>query len=165
MQLTTVVVAILVDVASICPAGDKKINGFALQLAPSQNAVQPGTPVWKAGAAVFVLVKTINNSQQTVHYGLTNPGFDWEMDVRDQAGNPVPETEEFRKMKQNGSFTAVRNILVTLKPHETGQDTIEVSYFYNLRSPDKYSIQVRREFPEVGKGFVASNRLDMTVEQ
>jgi hypothetical protein len=100
-----------------------------------------------------------------VHYGLTNPGFDWEMDVRDQAGNPVPETEEFRKMKQNGSFTAVRNILVTLKPHETGQDTIEVSYFYNLRSPDKYSIQVRREFPEVGKGFVASNRLDMTVEQ
>jgi hypothetical protein len=100
-----------------------------------------------------------------VHFSLTNPGLDREMDARDASGNPVPETEEFRKMKQNGRFMEGRNILVTLKPHETYQDTIEVNYFYDLRSPGKYSIQVRREFSEVGKGFVKSNRLDMTVEQ
>jgi len=167
VRLSTVMFAILVAVATICAraAGDKKINGFALQLVPSQNAIQRGTPVWKAGAAVFVIVTAVNNSKKTVHYNLTNPGFDWEMDVRDKSGSPVPETEEFRKMKQNGSFTVVRNILVTLKQHETSQDTIQVNYFYDLRSPTKYSIQVRREFPEVGKGFVVSNRLDMTIEQ
>ena len=167
MRLARVMVGILIAAVSVCAGapGDKNINGFALTLSASQNAIQPGTPVWKAGAAVFVIVTAINNSKRTVHYNLTNPGFDWEMDVRDASGNPVPETEEFRKMKQNGRFTVARNILVTLGPHETGQDTIEVSYFYNLRGSGKYSIRVRREFPEVGKGFVESNRLDITVEQ
>jgi hypothetical protein len=169
VRFTAVMVAILIAVASLYAyaAGDKKTNGFALQLAPSQNAVQPGVAVWKAGAPIFVLVTTINNSLRTVHYSLTNPGFDWEMDVRDESGNVVAETEEFRKMKQDRKnwLTAGRNVLVELKPHETGQDTIEVSYFYNLRSSGKYSVQVRREFPEVGKGFVQSNRLDINVEQ
>jgi hypothetical protein len=160
-------VANLIAASSVCTfaGGDKRINGFALQLVPSQNAVQPGTAVWKTGAGVYVLVMTINNSKGAVHFSLTNPGFDWEMDVRNASGNPVPETEEFRKMKQNGRFIEGRNILVTLKPHETYQDTIPVSYFYNLQHPGKYSIQVRREFPEVGKGFIESNRLDITVEQ
>ena len=169
MRFTAVMVAILIAATFLYAhaAGDKKINSFALQLAPSQNAIQPGLAVWKAGATVFVLVTTINNSPRTVHYSLTNPGFDWEMDVRDESGNVVAETEEFRKMKQDRKnwLTDGRNILVELKPHETGQDTIEVSYFYNLRSSGKYSVQVRRAFPEVGKGFVESNRLDITVEQ
>jgi len=169
VRFATVMVAILIAVSSVCAyaAADKKINGFALQLAPSQNAVQPGTPVWKTDAAVFVLVRTINNSPRTVHYSLTNPGLDWEMDVRDESGNAVSETEEFRKMKQDRKtwWTAGRNMLVELKPHETGQDTIAVSYFYNLKSVGKYFIQVRREFPEAGRGFVESSRLEMTIEQ
>jgi len=167
MRLARVMIGILIAavVVSKGAPGNKNLNGFALTLTASQNAIQPGAPVWKAGAAVFVIVTAINNSKRTVHYGLTNPGFDWEMDVRDTSGNPVPETEEFRKMKQNGRFMVARNMLVTLEPHETGQDTVDVSYYYNLRSSGKYSIQVRREFPEVGKGFIESNRLEMTIEQ
>jgi hypothetical protein len=144
---------------------DPGAYGFTLQLVPSQNAVQPGEPVWKEGNTVFVLVMAVNNSDRTVHYSLTNPWSDWEMDVRDEAGKPVPETEEFRKLKQNraGSLTYGRNILVTLKPHESGQDTIEVSYAYNLSSAGKYFIQVRREFPEIGKAPVESNRLEIKI--
>jgi hypothetical protein len=159
---------VLMAAVSVCAdaAGKKNIiNGFALRLEASQSAVKPSTLVWKAGTTVSLLVTAINNSERTVHYGLTNPGFDWGIDVRDESGKPVPETEEFRKMKQSGSFAVGRTILITLKPHETSQDTIEVSYLYDLRSSGKYCIQVRREFPEVGKGFVESNRLDITIEQ
>ncbi|HMD38338.1 MAG TPA: hypothetical protein VKH15_03590 [Candidatus Acidoferrum sp.] len=168
MRTFMVVAAILMVMAwvSVNPAGDRKMRGFALQLVPSQNAIQPGVATWKVGAAAFVLVMMINNSNRTVHYSLTNPGFDWEMDVRDGAGNPVPESQALRKMKQDAQKVLIsgRNILGTLKPHETAQDTVEVSCFYDLSRPGKYSIQVQRVFSDVGKEFVQSNRLERTIE-
>ena len=87
------------------------------------------------------------------------------MDVRDASWKPVPETEEFRKQKQNSEHSLAygRNILVTLKPNETAQDTIEVSGFYDLSNPGQYSIQVRRVFADVGKEAVESNRIALTV--
>jgi hypothetical protein len=148
-------------------AGDRKVRGFSLQLAPSQNAIQPGVPVWKAGGPIFVLVLMTNNSNRTVQFSFTNPGRDYEMDVRDASGKPVPESELLRQIKksaQNG-FIEGRNILVVLKPHETAQDTIGVSSFYDLSIPGKYSIKVRRVFPDVGKGFVQSNCLEFTIER
>jgi hypothetical protein len=146
-------------------AGNGKVNSLTLQLVPSQNAIQPGEPVWKTGQGVCVLVMVINNSKRTVHYALTNAGFDWEMDVRDASGLRVPETEGFRKRKQNSQqgLAYGRNILVTLKTNETSQDTIWVSEFYDVSSPGQYSIQVRRVFAEVGKEAVESDRIALTV--
>lgn len=159
-------ILIVIACVSINPAEDRKTHGFALQLVPSQNAIQPGVPTWKVGAAAYVLVMMINNSNRTVHYSLTKPGFDWEMDVRDGAGNPVSETELLREMKQNAQKGLVsgRNILGILKPHETARDTVEVGSYYDLSRPGKYSIQVQRVFSDVGKEFVQSNRLEMTIE-
>ncbi len=147
-------------------AEGKQKNRFLLRLTPSQNAIQPGVSSWKLGTAVFVIVTMINESDRVVHYGLTNPGWDYEMDVRDASGNPVPETERLRKLKENlknGLIITDRNILGSLKPHETAQDTIEVSSFFDLSSPGDYSIQVQREFPDVGQSLVKSNRLSLTV--
>jgi hypothetical protein len=151
---------------SVSTNGGKKPRGFALSLVPSQNAVQPGVAVWKAGTNVFVIVQMTNDSNKTVHYSLMNSGYDYEMDVRDASGKPVPETERLRKLKESvqGPISG-RNILVTLKPHESGQDTVELSSFFDLSSPGRYSIQVRREFPDVGKGLIESNRLEITLEQ
>src|SRR5437899_8758887 len=123
VRLFTVLIGVLL-VAGFVSAGapgHRKVHGFMLQLVPSQNAIQPGEPVWKTGSGVYALVMVINNSKRTVHYALTNPGFDWEMDVRDASWKPVPETEEFRKQKQNSEHSLAygRNILVTLKPNET----------------------------------------------
>jgi hypothetical protein len=148
-------------------AGAEKAHSLVLQLAPSQNASTPGVPVWKAGSPVFVLVMAVNNSDRTVHYALTSPWFDWGMDLRDKAGNPVPETEGFLRMKkerQSPLFAISRNILATVKPHETSQDAIEISYAYNLTKAGEYFLQVRREFPEVGKDPVESNRLELKIE-
>jgi hypothetical protein len=80
-------------------AEGKQKNRFLLKLAPSQNAIQPGVLFWKLGTAIFVIVTMINESGRVVHYDLTNPGWDYEMDVRDASGNPVPETELLRKLK------------------------------------------------------------------
>jgi len=51
----------------------------------------------------------------------------------------------------------------TWKPHETAQDTIEVSYFYDLRRPGEYSVQVQREFPEIGTEPLKSNRQEFAI--
>jgi hypothetical protein len=166
VRLFTVVTGVLLAAGFVSVAGGhRKVHGLTFQLVPSQNAIQPGEPVWKMGAGVCVLVMVINNSKRIVHYTLTNPGFDWEMDVRDASGKPVPETEEFRKQKQNRQQGLVygRNMLVTLQPNETAQDTIWVSGFYDLSNPGQYSIQVRRVFADVGKEAVESNRIALTV--
>jgi hypothetical protein len=165
--LTATVLSVVACSLGSTDVGAEKAHSLVLQLAPSQNAVTPGVPVWKAGSAVFVLVTAINNSDRTVHYALTSPWFDWGMSLRDNAGNPVPETEAFLKIKkarQNPLFVTSRNILVTLKPHETSQDAIEISYAYDLTKAGEYFLQVRREFPEVGKGPVESNCLELKIE-
>jgi hypothetical protein len=145
-------------------ARSRKVSGFILQLVPSQNAIQPGAATWKTGAPVFLIVTMVNKSKKTVHYSLTNPGFDYLMDVRDGSGTPVPETEHLRQMKEkSGVRITGRNIMGSLKPHDTAQDTIEVSYFYDLSRTGEYSVQVQREFPEVGKEPVKSNRLELAI--
>lgn len=147
-------------------ARSRNNSGFAIQLGPSQNAIQPGAATWKTGAPVVVIVTMINNSKRTVHYSLTNPVFDYVMDVRDASGNSVSETEHFRQMKEglkSGLRITGRNILVTLEPDQTQQDTIEISNLYDLGRPGDYSIEVKREFPEVGKDPVRSNRLKITI--
>jgi hypothetical protein len=163
-------VALLFSIVAIFAFTDlarsRKASGFALHLGPSQNAIQPGAATWKTGAPVFLIVTMVNSSKKTVHYSLTNPGFDYVMDVQDESGTPVPETEHPRQMKESlksGVPIMGRNIIGTLKPRETAQDTIEVSYFYDLRRPGEYSVQVQREFPEVGKEPIKSNRLELGI--
>jgi hypothetical protein len=155
----------VVVLVSSSSAGGRNALGFVLELAPSQNGTQPGVANWKVGAPVFVLVMMINNTSRTIHYSLRNSAFDYEMDVRDASGRPVPESESFRKLKEQVKNSPVhgRNILVTLRPGETGQDAVGVNGLYDLSSPGQYSIQMRREVPDVGKGFVQSNRLELTV--
>src|SRR5437764_531701 len=60
-----------------------------LQLAGSDNSIYPDTAVWKVGEPVRVIVTMINQTEREVHYTLTNPGMDWEMDVRDSAGKGI----------------------------------------------------------------------------
>jgi hypothetical protein len=88
------------------------------------------------------------------------------MEVRDESGTPVPETEHRRQMKEglrSGLPIMGRNIMGTWKPREGAQDRIEVSYFYDLSRAGQYSVQVQREFPEIGKEPWKSNRLELAI--
>ena len=138
---------------------------FAISMAPSQNATQPGTLVWNVGAPVFVIVTMTNNSSRTLHLSLMNPAFDYRMTVLDNStGQPVSETEQYRKMREERAFQAARFVIITLKPHESCQDTIEVSYLYDVSLPGEYTIQVERDKPtELGNGSVRSNVIKATI--
>lgn len=141
-------------------------SAFVLQIAPSQNAIQPGTATWKTGAPVFFILTMKNNSQHVLHFALTNPAFNYRAKVLDSHGKPVPETENFRKLREalKSGFFSTRNILVVLKPHETCRDTIEVSYLYELANPGEYTVQIERDMPpELGSGVATSNIVKITV--
>jgi hypothetical protein len=136
---------------------------FILNIAPSQNATQPGIPTWSTGSPVFVIVTMKNELEHVLHFALTNPAFNYRTTVIDSQGRPVPETENLRKMKENLKDIS-RNNFVTLKPHETCQDTIEISYFFDLSKPGEYAVQVERDLPpELGKGIVKSNIIKISM--
>jgi hypothetical protein len=159
------VLLILVALVSLRVEGRRNPT-FLLQLAGSHNSIDPDNAVWKVGEPVRVIVIMINQTKRDVHYTLTNPGMDWEMDVRDSAGNPVGETDWFRQMKENrksGSFIVARNFFGTLRPNQKAQDVIEVQMFYDLSRAGEYSIQVQRTFPDVAKDLIKSKRLILTI--
>ena len=140
--------------------------GFSLQLAGSHNSISPDSAVWKVGEPVRVIVAMINGSKRVVHYSLMDPAWDWEMDVRDSAGNPVPETPLYRQIRENlknGPMVVSRRILGTLRPGEKAQDVIEVQMFYDVSRPGQYTIEVERKFTDVSDEAVKSNRLELTI--
>ena len=163
-------VAIFAGLLTIVGIGNTLWGGadsaFVLQIAPSQNAIQPGTATWKTGAPVFFILTMKNNSRHVLHFALTNPWFDYRARAFDSHGNPVPETENFRKLRESpkSELLSTRNILVTLKPHGTQQDGIEVSYQYELANPGEYTVQIERDMPpELGAGVVKSNIVKITL--
>ena len=139
---------------------------FVLQIAPSQNATQPGTATWKTGAPVFFILTMTNNSPYVLHFLLTNPAFNYRARVLDSKGKPVSETENFRKLREGArsELFSTRFITKVLKPNESFTDTIEVSYLYELAKPGAYTVQIERDIPrELGSGVVKSNIVKMTV--
>ena len=164
------VASILVCFATIVAsalAQDEAKSMFAVSIAPSQDAARPGLPVWNVGARVFVIVTMTNNSDRTLHLSISDPVYDYRMTVQDDAtGLPVSETERYRKMKesQQSHLQTTGFIVVTLKPHASCADTIELSQLYDLSRPGEYSIQVERDKPmELGKGGVQSNVINATI--
>ena len=157
---------VLVALSPLSAEGRGHNRGLVLQLAGSHDSIMPDTAVWKTGEPIRVIVSIANESERNVNFTLTNPGSDWEMDVRDVTGKPVGETDLLREMKENqknGRVVMSRNIIGTLRPHQKVQDVIEVQRFYDLSHPGEYSIQVQRTFPDAAKDPIKSNRLTLTI--
>jgi hypothetical protein len=136
---------------------------FLVEIAPSQNATQPGVASWKVGAPVFVIVTRKNISDRTLRIMLSDPAFDYVTTVLDAQGRPVPETETFRGMKelhQRGrQGPAGRHIIGQLEPQEASKDTIELNYLYKLDEPGNYTVRVEL----AGEAESKSNILRITL--
>ena len=146
----------------------KEKSPFSVEILPSQNAIQAGIPMWKAGAPIFLIVKMTNHSQRVLHFAFTNPAFNYRVRVLDTSGQQVPETENLRKMREGlrNGLDAGRNILIEVKPGGTCQDGIEVSFLYDVSKPGEYFVQVERDMPpELGKGVTTSNKIRATVTE
>ena len=139
---------------------------FLIKIAP-ENSIKPGTAMWKAGTPVSVVLTMKNTSQRVLHFALTDPLLDYRMTVLNvRWGERVTATENFRRIEKElkQGHTPTRKVWITLKPQETCQDTIEVSYFYDLERPGQYAVQIERDMPpELGKGIVESNTIRLTL--
>ena len=147
-------------------AEGRRHRGLVLELAGSHDSISPDSAVWKVGEPVRVLVMIVNHSDHVISYSLTDPGWDWEMDVRDSSGKPVDETDRLRRIKEQkktGRLFITRNMIGWLRPNEKGQDVIEVETFYDLSRAGEYSIQVQRKFHNDDKEAIKSNRLILTI--
>ncbi len=161
--------------ATVAILGAKLVEGaqppFSVTIASSGDAILAGPGVQKAGSPIFLLVTLANNSTRTVSI----PSFDrdyYRIDVRDEQGKTVPETDEVRKMREETSAptNSIRDrktskgLIGDLKPHTAANETIEVSSYYDMSHPGKYTIQLTRQLPEeLGPGVVKSNRITVTV--
>lgn len=107
-----------------------------------------------------------NGSSRIIHLALTNPAFDCLTQVADADGDPVPDREEYRTMKENvgKSDFGLRNIGVRLKPGQATQDAIDVGYPHKMSHAGTYSIQGQRRLgEELGIGVAPSNTIKIAV--
>ena len=143
-------------------------SAFVLQIAAAQNAIFPGSATFRIGAPIFLVITMKSNSQRVLNFALTNPAFNYRARVLDSTGKLVPKSDNLRRVKEelkSGQPIESRNVLVTLKPQQTCQDTFELSYWYELVHPGGYTVQLEREMPpEVGSGIVKSNVLSISLQ-
>jgi hypothetical protein len=143
LQLKAFVFAVIVAIF-----GAKHVEGaqpqFAVAIVSSGDAILAGSGIQKEGSSIFLLVTLTNNSTRTVSI----PSFDREyytLDVRDEHGKSVPETDEARKTKEAMKAPNARifrsGLTEELKPHETSRHTIDVSQYVDVSRPGKYTIR------------------------
>jgi len=95
--LPTIAVAIVVCAAL---ASSEVQSKFTIEIAPSQNAIQPGIAVFKKGAPVFFIITMKNDSGRVLHFFLNVPARNYRTSVLDSQGRSAPETEYYRETQR-----------------------------------------------------------------
>jgi len=86
------------------------------------------------------------------------------IDVRDEEGSPVPETELMRELRDPNHRGFGSGMLFQYKPGESWKEELMVTLYYEMSRPGKYTIQVERKLPkELGIGTVKSNIITITI--
>lgn len=136
---------------------------FLMEIAP-RNPKELGISGWKAGTPISLILTMRNNSQRKLQFTLTGPVSDYRMTVLDSRRNRVSVTEKFFNMEEDLKLGRgpTRKVAVTLRPHQTYQDSIEITDLYDLGRPGQYTVQLERDLPpELGKGIVRSNTISL----
>ena len=112
-----------------------------------------------------VQITLTNTSNRRLLIQERNPATDYQIDVRDERGTAVPETELGRKLKEPPMIPMnSRNFGIYLRPNESTKENIALSDLYDLSHPGQYTIQVSRAVSNKPKdGVVKSNTITVTV--
>jgi hypothetical protein len=117
----------------------------------------------KSGEEVYVKVTLTNNSNRVVMIEMTSPLCDYQMEVRDSAGNLAPDTE-VKSKSDCAPFESGADRIIQMQPNKSVTETISVSMFSDMSQPGEYSVQVAwREPKELGGVLVKSNTVKITV--
>jgi hypothetical protein len=131
-------------------------------------AISPVSRTVKKGYDVRLNVTLTNISKRELSFLERNPICDYPIKVRDSNGNQPPETVVTQKSHCDGTFqlSQARNILVTLKPGASYANEMYVSFYYDLRRPGTYTVQVFRHLPsEISKDDIPSNTATLVVTE
>src|SRR5712691_2292174 len=140
-------IALLVIATAIWLSAQQKVlnkASFSLSIRPVESTV-------KAGSGVAVEATMTNTSNYTFHpFRTTNPGEYYLFDVR-RDGTPAPETDNLKHLEKPGSTRPeIENgpvpyttspFFTALPPHQSLQETVTVSEYYDMTQPGKYTIQ------------------------
>jgi hypothetical protein len=137
----------------------------------------PRCDVFPAGAEVWIGVAIRNISDQPMTYRNIRWAPSIVSEVRDEFGNPVPETEELQKLKKeyfhDGEWIGRRGVqrwdgprpddITTLKPGGQVSWAISISKYYDVRRPGTYSITAKVWSDEPTRQWFHSNEIQVTV--
>jgi hypothetical protein len=128
---------------------------FSLTLQAVQSTVQLGSPI-------LVELTTTNNLSQPLKLGKSNPGSEYQIDVRDERGQVVAQTELYKQLQNPEYVFRMTNQI--LKPRESAKEQFNIGKFFDFTKPGTYSIQVQRLVPrQYGSGAVKSNTVVITI--
>ena len=118
----------------------------------------------RAGASVKVQVTVTNISQHEISLMESNPDCDYAVEVHDQSGRSVPDTNHKRQLTCSQPLHVSRRFLKTLATRRYPLDPIVVSGLSDMTRPGRYLIKVTRKIPdELGTGTVESNVISIQV--
>lgn len=137
------------------------------QQRPLSIAISTPQSALKVGSEVRIEVTLTNTSNRRVLIQERNPATDYQIDVRDERGTAVPETDFGRKLKEPPVIPMnSRNFGMYLRPNESTKENIALSDLYDLSHPGQYTIQVSRAVSNKPKdGVVKSNTITVTVTE
>ena len=137
----------LVAAISLAIAQSQQAPPFSLTLQAVHAMAQLGSPI-------LVELTTTNNLSHPLKLGKTNPGSEYQMDVRDEQGQPVAQTALYKNL-QNPEFV-FRSTTQILKPRESAKEQFNIAEFFDFTKPGTYSVQVQRLVPrQYGSGALS----------
>ena len=137
--------------------------GQSQQGSPFSLTLQAVNATVQQGAPILVELTTTNNLSQPLKLGKSNPGSEYQMDVRDAQGQPVAQTALYKDL-QNPQYV-FRLTTQILKPQESAKEQVDIGKFFDLTKPGTYSVQIQRLVPrQYGSGTVKSNIVKLTIQ-
>jgi len=113
-----------------------------------------------------VTLKFRNNSKSEIDFSgawsdLRRVNPNWEFNVRDSAGEPVPRRHDKYEELAGGSYRAG-----SVGPGKSQVEEVDLARLYDFSKPGKYVVQVSRKIPkELGGGTIESNKITLTLTE
>lgn len=133
---------------------------------PLSVLVSPGFQTVISGTDVRLKATITNNSSRELIFFDRNPICDYPIKIRDAEGNQPPETVAAQESHCNEKppLDEARNILIRLKPGDSVDEEITISFYYDVRPVGTYTVQIFRHLPaEISKEDISSKSVTFVV--
>jgi hypothetical protein len=146
-------------------------TGVSASQSPFSLKIAEPTGPQKSGSELRLRITVTNTSDREITF-ITTPGqvpeddFQYELMVRDERGQSAPPSAFMRTRDPRLPMYSGSRIGKSVRPSESFVDEVNVTRFFDLSRPGKYTISVARPNPprqNLGDGKVQSNSVTVTV--